>query len=255
MEGADGTIFFLCWWWRFCSESRSKHQDRSVSRKCLVFGYIAHDFVCRFANAEIQTYSTSPHILPRPIYRENWIRFSSIRHDNDGLPTEYQYRVTVDPFVPGQGTDVDLLRPLAKAVATQMDFQLSMPMIPALPNGAGREPSLWHTSIGTFAHARDIVRMRRKDSSLASTSVTSGASPASYGERIPDAGAIFDVGIGAGEVGNEPDDMTNGSTSGDTRDDEWDDDLVTGVMDDELHHHGTFAPMNGHRRGGFGKKH
>jgi hypothetical protein len=141
-----------------------------------------------------------------------------------------------------------------------MDFHSSMPMIPALPNGAGKEPSRWQASIGTFAHARDIVRMRRKGSSLTSTSVTSGASPASYGERLisdADAGAIFDVGVG--ETGNEPDDMTNGSTSGDTRDDEWDDDLVTGVMDDELHH-GAYALANGtagtNGHGGCGgKKH
>lgn len=142
-----------------------------------------------------------------------------------------------------------------------MDFHPSAPMIPALPNGAGREPSLWHTSFGTFAHARDIVRMRRKDSNLTSTSVTSGASPASYGERVingADAGAMFDVGAG-GVAGYEPDDMTNGSTSGDTKDDEWDDDLVTGVMDDELHHgaypaHGVVA-ANGHRQNGFEKNH
>jgi hypothetical protein len=197
--------------------------------------------------------------LPRPIYRENWIRFTSIRHDDYGLPTEYKYRVTVDAIVPGHGPGIDLLRPLARAVETQMDFQFSMPMIPALPNGAGREPSLWHASFSTFANARDIVRMRRKDSNLTSVSATSGASPASFGEQViarADAGAIFDVGTG-GVAGNEPDDMTNGSTSGDTRDDEWDDDLVTGVMDDESHHGAYATPgldaANGHQQNGFAK--
>lgn len=186
-----------------------------------------------FADAEIHTYSTSGNVLPRAIYRENWLKFSSIQSGQDGLPTRYQFRVTVDAAAPGQGIDTEFDQPLTYALQSHLDLHDSMPIIPALPNGAGRETSHWHSPIGAFVHAKDIVRMRRKDSSQTNTSVTPGTTPASYGDGLAVKDGLFEAG-GAGM--HEPDEMTTGSTSGDTRDDEWDDDLVTGVMDDELHH-------------------
>ncbi|KAJ9102392.1 hypothetical protein QFC21_002792 [Naganishia friedmannii] len=202
------------------------------------------------AHAEIHTHSTSTQVVPRPIYRENWLRFESIYANPAGLRTQYRFRITVDPCAPGQQDPVaDFARPLAKAIQSELDLEQSAFVIPAYPNGAGKEPSRWQSSIGAFVHAKDIIRMRRKDSRSTSTSVTTGTAgttPASYDEHL-----IIDDGTGTVLAGNEggindPEDMTTGSTSGDTRDDEWDDDLVTGAMDDEWH---GAVPNHPHSKG------
>ncbi|KAJ9107916.1 hypothetical protein QFC19_002659 [Naganishia cerealis] len=90
------------------------------------------------------------------------------------------------------------------------------------------------------------VERIREASKSASTSATAGTTPASCDGHLHidgEAGILFE----RNEEGiNEPEDMSTGSTSGDTRDDEWDDDLVTGAMDDEWH---STVPSHPHTKG------
>ncbi|KAI0051493.1 hypothetical protein FA95DRAFT_1534680 [Auriscalpium vulgare] len=124
------------------------------------------------AHAELQTSSLSMHVLPRPVYLSHQFSFYELTGDYHGLIRRHHFDVpgpkievrkevevsayskgVGESFVQGSlGVDIGLPssfdEPLSSAMASDLEYPSSPPVIPMLPNGpTGSRPSSFKNTI------------------------------------------------------------------------------------------------------------